>query len=477
MVKSVTLFEPNTFPAPLTLSQSPTEWKIELPVETLQATNMKETYVEIHLDGMPRLSETAAVSSPGADGVITLSARDAVVHGEKLQFEPLTHKNTVGYWVNPNDYAEWSYSLDVPGEFDVEIMQGCGGHAGSEVELGFREGAVPFVVEDTGHFQNFVWRPVGRIALTEMGVQTMTLKCKRLAKGAVMDMRQIRLIPASSVGSESRDMRDVEPDLVPPEIALSWKAAPGLRTYKLRFYPIGLPSPALYLPTNWNKEQKWPVLVELTGNGPYRNERGDVCSGTTTDAQLAYGLTGGYGAICLSLPFLNDDGLGQATQWWGDAPDHDPAETVRYMKQVIAETCEEFHGDPNRVILVGFSRGSIAVNAVGLSTDFAAKRWKAAVCYSHYYGVGNWPFENSDSESAIERLKRLGNRPQYIISESPIEGPSLSDQAKEFIDKSGVTGDFTYATTGFINHSDQWALRPSPARTKLREWLAKQMQP
>ena len=42
-------------------------------------------------------------------------------------------------------------------------------------------------------------------------------------------------------------------------------------------------------------------------------------------------------------------------------------------------------------------------------------------------------------------------------------------------EKSGVKGDFTFATTGFVNHSDQWALRPSPARTRLREWLAKQM--
>ena len=144
---------------------------------------------------------------------------------------------------------------------------------------------------------------------------------------------------------------------------------------------------------------------------------------------------------------------------------------------MIKQTCEKYNGDPNRVILVGFSRGSIAVNAIGLSSDETAGMWKAAVCYSHYDGVGNWPFPKSDAESAIERLKRLGNRPQYIISESATEGPNLSDQAKEFIDKSGVTGDFTYATTGFVNHSDQWALRPSPARAKLREWLAKQMQP
>ncbi len=453
----------------LKFSQSPTEWTVELPPD-LPLSGM----VVIEVDGMPRLVTTPAVSRPGADGVITLSARDAVVHGEKLQFEPLTHKNTVGYWVNPSDYAEWSYALDAPGEFEVEILQGCGGHAGSDVALGFPEGPVPFVVEETGHFQNFVWRKIGRIALKEPGVQVMSLKCQKLAKGAVMDMRQVRLVPVAALSNEPRDMRDVTPDMVGP-LPTTEGPTPGRRSI---LTAAGFEAPGvlhtLYLPTNHSGNQKWPILVEWAGNGPFRNDHGDVSVGRPEAGQLAYGLSGGYGAICVSLPFLSGDGRTIVTQWWGEAPTYDTAATVKYMKAAIAETCEKYHGDPERVILVGFSRGSIAVNAVGLSTDEAAGLWKAAVCFSHYDGVGNWPFPKSDSASAIERLQRLGNKPQFIISESPTEGPALSDQAREFIEKSGVKGDFTFATTGFLNHSDQWALRPSPARTQVREWLQKQ---
>lgn len=467
VVRYVTLKVPGQVPSEIPLSYGPTEWSITVPTQLPSGST-----VRLVTDGIPRLCEAPAVSRPGAEGTITLSARDAVVHGEKLQFEPLPHKNTVGYWVNPNDYAEWGYALDAPGEFDVEIMQGCGGHAGSDVELGFQEGAVPFVVEETGHFQNFVWRRIGRIALKELGVQTMTLKCKKLAKGAVMDMRQVRLIPVTPEIVDSRDLRDVAPDLVPP---LNHKPGVAMPGKKVTLPVQGVYANHLYLPTDWNRNQKWPILVELAGNWSPRNDRGDECSGLSGD--LAFGLSGGYGAICLSVPFLSNDGKSLMSTWWGDPPTYDSTPTVANLKAVIAEVCEKYNGDPNRVILVGFSRGSIAVNAIGLSSDEAAGLWKAAVCYSHYDGVGNWPFPKSDAASAIERLKRLGNRPQYIISESPTDGPSLSDQAKEFIDKSGVTGDFTYATTGFINHSDQWALRPSPARTKLREWLAKQMQP
>ena len=472
VVKSALMQSKNNLSAHLVVTQTPTEWTIALPDDRSLGTNrLDTTTVVLHVDGMPRLCGMPAVSRPGADGVITLSARDAVVHGEKLQFEPLTHKNTVGYWVNPKDYAEWSYALDQPGEFHVEIMQGCGGHAGSDVELGFPEGPVPFVVEETGHFQNFVWRRIGRIRLKEMGVHQVALKCKKLAKGAVMDMRQVRLVPVLALTTGPITYRDVAPDLVPP-IPTTSPPAPGRRSIMESEMSVG--SHSVYLPTNWTPNHRWPVFVELPGNGYFRNELGDTCDGLPHKCQFAFGLSGGYGAICLTLPFLDENGC-LAPTWWGTTPSGKPSKTIKCWNDFIKETCDKYNGDPTRVILVGFSRGSIAVNAVGLSTDEAAGLWKAAVCFSHYDGVGNWPFPKSDPTSAIERLQRLGHKPQFIISESPVDGPALSDQAREFIEKSGVKGDFTFATTGFLNHSDQWALRPSPARTQVREWLKQQM--
>lgn len=451
----------------VTLSQSPSEWTVKIS-ESVPS----EAAVALLTEGMPRLALTPAVSRPGPDGVITLSARDAIVHGgDKLQFEPLSHKNTVGYWVNPSEYAEWSYELDEPGEFEVEILQGCGGHAGSDVELGFSEGAVPFVVEETGHFQNFVWRKIGKIALKEPSVQVMSVKCKKLAKGAVMDMRQVRLVPVGSEPASVRDMRDVVPDLVPPQVTHG-SPAPGRRVFQTATGFEATVHHVLYLPTNHNGNQKWPILVEWTGNGPYRNERGDVSTGMPEHGLLGYGLAGSHGAICLSLPFLSEDGKQIVTQWWGDPPTHDPGVTVRYLKQAISDTCEKFGGDSQRVILVGFSRGSIAVNAVGLSSDEAAGLWKAAVCFSHYDGAREWPFQGSDRASALERLQRLGDRPQFIVNETrgTLEG------IREYVQSTGVKGDFTFASSGFINHDDRWALRPSPARQQIREWLKAQLQ-
>lgn len=466
VVRAVSLRVPGQSPTIATLSQGPAIWTVAIPGQLPAGAS-----IELVTSGMPRFCESPAVSRPGPDGVITLSACDAVVHSEKLQFEPLTHKNTVGFWVNPNDYAEWSYALDQPGDFEVEILQGCGGHAGSDVELGFPEGPVPFVVEETGHFQNFVWRNIGKIALKEPGVQTVTLKCRKLAKGAVMDMRQVRLVPASGGPSEPRDMRDVAPDLVPPLTHVPGNAVPGRKM----FLPVqGVDANTLYLPTNWNKNQKWPILVELPGNGGYRNGLGDECSGHNGDGQLAFGLSGGYGAICLSVPFMSEDRQALASTWWGNPPTYNASVTIANLKAAIAETCEKYGGDPERTILVGFSRGSIAVNAIGLSSDEVAGLWKAAVCFSHYDGVRPWPFPGSDAASALSRLQRLGKKPQFIVSESPVSGPAQIEETRSYLTKTGLPGNWTFSTTGFKNHNDRWVLRPSPVRTEIREWLKKQ---
>ena len=60
-----------------------------------------------------------------------------------LRFEPLPHKNTLGFWVRADDWASWEFDVTQPGEFAVEALDGCGkGSGGSTVEFrGGRPGA------------------------------------------------------------------------------------------------------------------------------------------------------------------------------------------------------------------------------------------------------------------------------------------------------------------------------------------------
>lgn len=165
-------------------------WKLTSQSDSAQA----EGIVLMHV-----ILRTAPEGEPIAqlaDGSIQLHARDVRIHGTKLQYEPLPHKNTVGYWVNESDQPSWSFQCLRPGRYAVEILQGCGkGHGGSLVHLSIHQTMLPFLVEETGHFQHFVPRIVGELRLPRPDQYELRLIPIKKAGGAVMDVRQIRLIP------------------------------------------------------------------------------------------------------------------------------------------------------------------------------------------------------------------------------------------------------------------------------------------
>jgi hypothetical protein len=269
-------------------------------------------------------------------------------------------------------------------------------------------------------------------------------------------------------GEPAPDLAGVPADLRVPGLG---KGPPGAGK-RVRFALFAdSPPVVLYLPTDWAPGRKFAVIVELAGNGNYRNAFGDIGTGLPEDCRLGYGLSGGEGFIWVCLPFLNDAGTEVAVTWWGDAPNHRAESTVAFAKRAVPALCERFSGDPGRVILCGFSRGAIAANAIGLHDDSIAGLWRGFVCSSHYDGVhGGWPFEGADAPSARRRLARLKGRPQLICHESD-PGKLNLEATRRYLDATGIAGDFTYLETGYRNHSDAWILRPSAARLAAREWL------
>jgi arylsulfatase A len=135
----------------------------------------------------------AAVVRPRPDGSILLHSRDAAVRGEVLRYEPQPFKNTLGWWSKPTDYAEWSFEVAQPGTYEVDILQGCGtGHGGSKVDISVAGQVVPMTVLDTGGFQSFTNRTLGRVQLAA-GPQVLTVKPVHKPGGAVMDLREMTL--------------------------------------------------------------------------------------------------------------------------------------------------------------------------------------------------------------------------------------------------------------------------------------------
>jgi hypothetical protein len=216
----------------------------------------------------------------------------------------------------------------------------------------------------------------------------------------------------------------------------------------------------LYLPIDWTPDQKHPVIVEYAGNGGYRNAYGDVSTGKVEDCVLGYGIGGGKDFIWVVLPFVSEDGTENQLLWWGSVE-----RTVQYCKEAVGHICEHWGGDPERLVLCGFSRGAIAGNFIGLHDDEIASLWRGFLCHSHYDGVKEWKYEGSDRESARVRLARLRGRPVFISHEG---STSLT---RDYLKEAAPAGNFTFVDLPFRNHSAEWVLRDIPERKILREWV------
>lgn len=268
---------------------------------------------------------------------------------------------------------------------------------------------------------------------------------------------------------EAPDIRDIKPDLIVPKLETG-PAKAGKRIKQiLPGYEHTAVYHVVYLPNDWQQGKSYPILVEYAGN-QYIGSYNDISTGRPEGSNMGYGISAGQGFIWVCLPYLNNIGNDISLTWWGNRKNRTSKPTIDYCLKAIPWICKKYGGDPKQVILCGFSRGSIACNYLGLQNDQISKLWRAFIAYSHYDGVAPWPYADSEREAALERLQRLGNRPQFICHEVTESKLNLA-ATKEWLKSTSKGNQFTFAETGFRNHNDAWLLRPSATRKKMRQWL------
>jgi hypothetical protein len=208
----------------------------------------------------------------------------------------------------------------------------------------------------------------------------------------------------------------------------------------------------LNLPEDWQAGRKYPVIVEYPGNiflGPacYSTGLPDQCL-------IGYGMTRGRGAICLGLPFLDRASGRIVENGWGNAD-----ETADYAVRMVAEVCEKFGGDPDRVVLTGFSRGAIACGYIGLRNERIAALWKGFHACQHYDG-GGW--NGADMPGALGRATRFKG-----VAVFQTDNPREKYQAVMDAMKTEVT----WADSGLHWHSTAMFLDDRPSTKQLRDWF------
>jgi arylsulfatase A-like enzyme len=146
----------------------------------------RQLMVDVHPSKKPPL--------PAGAGAMLLHACDAKVHGSKLRYEEQPHKDTLGFWVEKDDWPEWDFELPHAGVFEVQLLQGCGkGSGGAEVAVMVGGQTLTFKVQETGHFQRFIPRTVGTVKFEAPGHSTLSVRARSRPGPAVMDLRRIVL--------------------------------------------------------------------------------------------------------------------------------------------------------------------------------------------------------------------------------------------------------------------------------------------
>jgi arylsulfatase A-like enzyme len=129
------------------------------------------------------------------EGDVRLLASEAEVHGTLLRYEREPHKRVLGYWTRVEDWASWEFETPRQGRYEVELQFGCGrGSGGSTVEVIAADQTLPFVVEETGHFQRMKMQVVGEVTVTS-GRHRVEIRPRTKPGPAVMDLRRVVLRP------------------------------------------------------------------------------------------------------------------------------------------------------------------------------------------------------------------------------------------------------------------------------------------
>lgn len=238
---------------------------------------------------------------------------------------------------------------------------------------------------------------------------------------------------------------------------------------------------SLYLPERHTTDKQYPVIVEYTGN--YAPGLGS--SGQVKDASLGYASARALGAIWVVMPYLSADGRTSEKNWWGSE-----TQTIDYCAKQLKKICLNYGGDPSEVFIIGFSRGAIAVNRLGLNDNKAADIWLGFHSHDHFDGQFRWATHwdnNGDYEAykkdAVERAKRYKGRAALVGGE---EMDSLASYLSSM--QIDIYGKLTILSVPiaqiippdelFVNpdngkkitHTDKWMNYDSPEADEVVQW-------
>jgi alpha-L-fucosidase len=126
-----------------------------------------------------------------ADGQVALQAADAELHGA-LRVESKYGKANIGFWIDNNDWTEWSIQVRQPSEFEVVADIAAQGKGQFTIQVANSQ--IEATSPNTGNYGTFETVTLGRIRIDEAGAHTLTIRPNKRAWSPI-NVRSITLKP------------------------------------------------------------------------------------------------------------------------------------------------------------------------------------------------------------------------------------------------------------------------------------------
>ncbi len=163
----------------------------------LEPAAMADLFAYLMANG-PRPKEFSGnrprAGSPEADGSMRLPASTAEIYGDSLVFES-AHRN-LGFWQSSNDRAIWSVEIPRAGEFEIWLDWASPDTAQpNRLQLEIAGTRSESIIASTGSWDTYQQARIGRVSLPA-GRHRLMVRGVPPLTGAILDLREIRLIPA-----------------------------------------------------------------------------------------------------------------------------------------------------------------------------------------------------------------------------------------------------------------------------------------
>jgi len=127
------------------------------------------------------------------EGIFTLTPATCEIYGPTIVLEE-KHRN-LGWWSSVDDVVTWTIDVPESGTYRVEIDYACDAHAaGHRLVMSSRGSSLTHKIAATSGWDDYQTTEIGTLELSA-GVQTVTCKPASRPLPALLDLKQVRLLP------------------------------------------------------------------------------------------------------------------------------------------------------------------------------------------------------------------------------------------------------------------------------------------